>query len=153
MGFALPAAIGVRMGNTAGTVWVIDGDGSFQMTSQELATIIQEGLDIKIAILNNGHLGMVRQWQELFYEQRYTATPLMGPDYVQLAKAFGIPALRVDRASEVMPAIMKAIETQGAFLIDFVIEPGEKVYPMVPPGASLVEFREGVEDEAVDSVS
>jgi acetolactate synthase-1/2/3 large subunit len=89
----------------------------------------------------------------LFYDQRYMATPLSGPDYVQLAKAYGIPALRVDRATEVMPAIMKAIETQGAFLIEFLIDAGEKVYPMVPPGASLVEFREGAESDAVDSVS
>lgn len=150
MGFALPAAIGVQIGNAKSTVWVIDGDGSFQMTLHELATVVQERLDIKIAIINNGYLGMVRQWQELFYDKRYVATPLTSPDYVYLAKAYGIPALRVTHAAEVLPAIKKATETQGAFVIDFVVEPEEKVYPMVPPGAALIEFLEESENTKVE---
>jgi acetolactate synthase I/II/III large subunit len=142
MGFALPAAMGVKMGRPDLPVWVIDGDGSFQMTLHELATIVQEGLDIKIAIINNGFLGMVRQWQELFYGKRYVATPLSSPDYVTLARAYGIPGLRVTQPAEVLPAIRKAAGTPGSFLIDFVVDTEEKVYPMVPPGASLAEFIE-----------
>jgi acetolactate synthase-1/2/3 large subunit len=145
MGFALPAAMGVKMGRPDLPVWVIDGDGSFQMTLHELATVVQEGLDIKIAIINNGFLGMVRQWQELFYGKRYVATPLSSPDYVTLARAYGIPGLRVTQPLEVLPAIKKAAGTPGSFLIDFVVDTEEKVYPMVPPGASLAEFIEAGE--------
>jgi acetolactate synthase I/II/III large subunit len=140
MGFALPAAMGVKMGNPGRSTWVIDGDGSFQMTLHELATIEQEKLDIKIAIINNGYLGMVRQWQELFYSRRYVATTLSSPDYVALAKAYGIPGLRVTSPADVLPAVNQAMNTNGAFLIDFVVESEEKVYPMIPPGASLIEF-------------
>ncbi len=142
MGFSLPAAIGVKMGNPIRTVWSIDGDGSFQMTMQELATVVQQNLEIKIAILNNGYLGMVRQWQQLFFNKRYVATPLTGPDLVKLAEAYGLPALRVKHREEVAPAIQRAMEHRGPFLIDFVIEPEENVYPMVPPGASLAQLLE-----------
>jgi len=142
MGFGLPAAIGVKMGCPDDIVWCIDGDGSFQMTVQELATIVQENLAVKIAIINNGYLGMVRQWQELFYEKRYVATQLTGPDYVKLAEAYGIPALKVKHREEVVPAIRQAMATEGPFLIDFIVEPEENVYPMVPPGASLGEVIE-----------
>jgi len=142
MGFSLPAAIGVKMGDGDRIVWSIDGDGSFQMTSHELATVAQENLEIKMAILNNGYLGMVRQWQQLFYKKQYIATPLSGPDLVKFADSFGIPALRVKHSKEVAPAIQKAMEHQGPFLIDFVIEPEENVYPMVPPGASLAQLLE-----------
>jgi acetolactate synthase-1/2/3 large subunit len=95
MGFALPAAIGAKMGRPDAEVWVVAGDGGFQMTCAELATLVQEELDIKIAIINNGYLGMVRQWQEFFYERRYAATPLSSPDFVKLAEAFGLQARRV----------------------------------------------------------
>lgn len=142
MGYGLPAAMGVKVGCPDSTVWCIDGDGSFQMTIQELATIVQEKLAVKMAIMNNGYLGMVRQWQELFYERRYVATPLSGPDFVKVAEAYGIPALRVKMRSEVVPAIEQAMEEPGPFLIDFMIEPEENVYPMVPPGASLAEVME-----------
>jgi len=142
MGFGLPAAVGAKVGRPDSLVWCIDGDGSFQMTMQELATIVQERLAIKIAILNNGYLGMVRQWQELFYGKRYVATPLSGPDYVKIAEAYGIPGLRVTRKEEVAPAVEKAIAEEGAFLIDFRIEPEENVYPMVPAGASLANMLE-----------
>jgi acetolactate synthase-1/2/3 large subunit len=139
MGFGLPAAIGAKIGTPDATVWCIDGDGSFQMTIQELATIAQERTAVKIAIMNNGFLGMVRQWQELFYERRYVATPLSGPDFVKIAEAYGIPGARVQRREEVIPAIQKAMAEDGPFLIDFRVEPEENVYPMVPPGASLAE--------------
>ncbi|MFC1847218.1 biosynthetic-type acetolactate synthase large subunit [Chloroflexota bacterium] len=142
MGFGLPASIGVKIGCPDDTVWCIDGDGSFQMTIQELATIVQERAAVKIAIINNGYLGMVRQWQELFYEKRYVATPLSGPDYVKVAEAYGIPGLRVKHREEVALAIEKAMAEQGPFLIDFVVEPEENVYPMVPPGAALAEVVE-----------
>jgi acetolactate synthase-1/2/3 large subunit len=142
MGFGLPAAIGAKVGCPDSTVWCIDGDGGFQMTIQELATIVQEKVAVKIAIINNGFLGMVRQWQELFYGKRYVATPLSGPNFVKIAEAYGFPGLRVEHKEEVTPAIQKAMEEPGPFLIDFVIEPEENVYPMVPPGAALAEVLE-----------
>ena len=118
------------------------------MTLHELATIVQENLGVKIAIMNNGYLGMVRQWQELFYEKRYVATPLTCPDFVELAEAYCIPALRVKRKEDVIPAIEKAMETDGPFLIDFVVEPEENVYPMVPPGEALSVVLEEPQKEA-----
>jgi acetolactate synthase I/II/III large subunit len=142
MGFGLPAAIGAKVGCPDETVWCLDGDGSFQMTLQELATIVQEGLDIKIGILNNGFLGMVRQWQGLFYERRYVATPLSSPDFVKVAEAYGIPGLRVTRMEGVIPAVERAMQEKGPFLIEFVVEPEENVYPMVPPGAAICEVLE-----------
>jgi acetolactate synthase-1/2/3 large subunit len=142
MGFGLPASIGVKIGCPDIDVWCIDGDGSFQMTIQELATVAQEKTAVKIAIINNGYLGMVRQWQELFYEKRYVATPLSGPDYVKIAEAYGIPGLKVKQREEVAPAIERAMAEPGPFLIDFVVEPEENVYPMVPPGAALSETME-----------
>ena len=142
MGFELPAAMGAKVGCPDETVWCIAGDGGFQMTIQELATIVQEKVAVKIAIMNNGYLGMVRQWQEMFYKKRYVATPLSGPDFVKIAEAYGFPGLRVKHKEEVVPAIEKAMEEQGPFLIDFMIEPEENVYPMVPPGAALAEVLE-----------
>jgi len=142
MGFELPAALGAKIGRPDETVWCIAGDGGFQMTIQELATIVQEKAAVKIAIINNGYLGMVRQWQELFYRKRYVATPLTGPDFVKIAEAYGLGGLRVKRKEEVVPAIKKAMAEPGPFLIDFEIEPEENVYPMVPPGAALSEVIE-----------
>ncbi|MBI2980497.1 MAG: biosynthetic-type acetolactate synthase large subunit [Chloroflexi bacterium] len=142
MGFGLPAAIGAKIGCPDSTVWLIDGDGSFQMTIQELATIAQENVAVKIAIFNNGYLGMVRQWQELFYGKRYVATSLTCPDYVKIAEGYCIPGVRVTRREEVIPAIAQAMAASGPFLIDFLVEPEENVFPMVPPGASLIEFIE-----------
>ncbi len=142
MGFGLPAAMGAKVGCPKDTVWCIDGDGSFQMNIQELATIVQEKLAVKIAILNNGYLGMVRQWQELFYEKRYSATPLYSPDFVKIAEAYGVPAMRVAHRVDVTPAIEKAMAYDGPFLIEFIVEPEENVYPMVVPGASLAEVLE-----------
>ncbi|OGO08429.1 MAG: acetolactate synthase, large subunit, biosynthetic type [Chloroflexi bacterium RBG_13_60_13] len=142
MGFELPAAIGAKVGCPDETVWCVAGDGGFQMTIQELATITQERTAVKIAIINNGYLGMVRQWQELFYGRRYVATPLSSPDFVKIAEAYGIAAVRVRTRLEVVPAIQKAMEYAGPFLIDFVVEPEENVYPMVPPGAALADLIE-----------
>lgn len=137
MGFALPAAIGVQFGLPHEQVWVTAGDGGFQMNIQELATVVQEKLPIKIAILNNGYLGMVRQWQQLFFEGRYSGTPLLGPDFAQVAAAYGIPGLTVREKSEVEPAIAQAVHSDGPFLIDFRIVQEENVYPMVAPGAPI----------------
>lgn len=142
MGFELPAAIGAKIGRPEETVWCVAGDGGFQMTMQELGTIAQEKTAVKIAILNNGYLGMVRQWQDLFYGRRYVATPLSGPDFLKIAEAYDIPGLRVKNRREVVPAIEKAMEHDGPFLIDFIVEPEENVYPMVPPGAVLADIIE-----------
>jgi acetolactate synthase-1/2/3 large subunit len=142
MGFELPGAIGAKVGKPDKTVWCIAGDGGFQMTIQELATVAQERLDIKIAILNNGYLGMVRQWQEMFYQRNYVGSELMGPDYVKIAEAYGIPGMRVTDKLEVPAAIDKAMAHKGAFLLDFMIRPEENVFPIVPPGAALVESLE-----------
>jgi acetolactate synthase-1/2/3 large subunit len=117
------------------------------MTIQELATIVQDNIAVKIAVMNNGYLGMVRQWQELFYGKRYVATPLACPDFVKMSEAYCIPALRVTRREEVVPAIERAMAEQGPFLIDFVVEPEENVYPMVPPGAALAEVLEAPKEE------
>jgi acetolactate synthase-1/2/3 large subunit len=142
MGFGLPAAMGAKVGRPDSVVWVIDGDGSFQMTIQELATLVQDNIAVKVAIMHNGYLGMVRQWQELFYGRRYVATPLSTPDFVKIAEAYGIPALRVKHNGEVVSAIEQAMSYQGPFIIDFMIEPEENVYPMVLPGAALAEVLE-----------
>ncbi len=149
MGFELPAAIGVKIGCPNETVWCMAGDGSLQMTIQELATAAQERTAIKIAVLNNGYLGMVRQWQELFYGRRYVATPLSGPDFVKIAEAYGIPGVRVKKRHEVIPAIQRAMEYPGPFLIDFIVEPEENVYPIVPPGAAFSDQIECTKKEAV----
>ncbi|HUV44608.1 MAG TPA: biosynthetic-type acetolactate synthase large subunit [Dehalococcoidales bacterium] len=151
MGFGLPAAIGVQVARPKSTVWCLDGDGSFQMTIQELATITQERLPLKVAIFNNGYLGMVRQWQELFHERRYVATPLAGPDFVKVAEAYGIPGTKATHRDEVAPAIQQAMNEPGPFVIDFQVEPEENVYPMVPPGGSLAELLEAPKKEGVKS--
>jgi len=137
MGFALPAAIGAKMARPDAEVWVVAGDGGFQMTQCELATLRQENLDIKIAVVNNGYLGMVRQWQEFFYDKRYAATPMLSPDFVALAAAYGIAGHRVTQRSQVVPTV-EAVRASGqAALVDFRVEKEEAVYPMVPAGADL----------------
>ena len=137
MGFALPAAIGAKVACPDAEVWVVAGDGGFQMTMAELATIVQEDIDINIAIINNGYLGMVRQWQEFFYERRYAATPLISPDFTKLAGAFGLEGRLVTRRSEVIPAVQAARARRGTVLIEFRVEQEDTVYPMVPAGADL----------------
>jgi acetolactate synthase-1/2/3 large subunit len=140
MGFALPAAIGAKVACPEKEVWVIAGDGGFQMTSPELATIAQEELDINIAIINNGYLGMVRQWQQLIYDGNYACSPILSPDFVKLAGAYGIDGATVTNRAEVLPAVAKARSAGRAFLIEFQVEKEDGVYPMIAPGAALHEM-------------
>ncbi|MBS1766320.1 MAG: biosynthetic-type acetolactate synthase large subunit [Acidobacteria bacterium] len=140
MGFALPAAIGAQVGRPDAEVWAVAGDGGIQMTSPELMTAVQEGLPVRVAVINNGHLGMVRQWQEFFYGRRYAASPIQSPDFVRLAEAYGWHALRVARRSEVADAIAVARGHPGPALVEFVVEQEESVFPMVPTGAALHEM-------------
>jgi acetolactate synthase-1/2/3 large subunit len=137
MGFALPAAIGAKVARPDAEVWAVVGDGGFQMTMAELATAVQEGLAIKVAIVNNGYLGMVRQWQEFFYDGRYAATPLLSPDYVKLADAYGLAAKAITTRAEVTPSVEAARRAGGTVVLDFRVEQEDSVYPMVPAGADL----------------
>jgi acetolactate synthase I/II/III large subunit len=140
MGFALPAGIGAKIACPEKEVWVIAGDGGFQMTAPELSTIAQENLDINIAIVNNGYLGMVRQWQEFFYDKNYESSPILSPDFVKLAEAHGIPGVTVRSRAEVLPAVKTARERKGPFLINFMVEKEDSVYPMIPAGSALHEM-------------
>ena len=140
MGFALPAAIGAKAACPEKDVWVIAGDGGFQMTAAELSTIQQEGYAINIAVINNGYLGMVRQWQEAFYEKNYAASPILSPDFVQLAGAHGIAGAQVTKRKDVIPTVTKARTSGKPFLIDFRVEKEDGVYPMIAPGAALHEM-------------
>ena len=140
MGFALPAAIGAKVACPEKDVWVIAGDGGFQMTASELSTIQQEGLAINIAVINNGFLGMVRQWQEAFYEKNYAASPILSPDFVALAAAHGIEGATVSQRKDVIPTVTKARTSGKPFLIDFQVEKEDGVYPMIAPGAALHEM-------------
>jgi acetolactate synthase-1/2/3 large subunit len=137
MGFALPAAIGAKVARPDADVWVVAGDGGFQMTQAELSTTVQEGIKVNVAIINNGYLGMVRQWQELFYQRRYAATPIVSPDFVKIAEAHGLTGIRVTRRSEIEDAIHNAQQTPGTVVIDFRVEQEDTVFPMVPTGAAL----------------
>jgi acetolactate synthase-1/2/3 large subunit len=137
MGFALPAAIGAKFASPEKEVWVVAGDGGFQMTMPELATIAQEKIKVNVAIINNAFLGMVRQWQEFFYEKRYAATPLVGPDFVKLAEAFGLKGMRVTQRAEVEAAVQEARNHPGTVVMDFRVEQEDSVFPMVPAGADL----------------
>lgn len=137
MGFALPAAMGAKFACPDADVWVVAGDGGFQMTACELSTCAQEGLNVNIAIINNGFLGMVRQWQEFFYGGRYVATPITSPDFVKLAEAHGLKGIRVETRAEVEAAVREAQAHDGVVVIDFRVEQEDSVYPMVPAGADL----------------
>jgi acetolactate synthase I/II/III large subunit len=137
MGFGFPAAVGAKMGRPEEEVWAIVGDGGFQMTMCELATAAQEGVNVNIAIINNAFLGMVRQWQEIFYEERYHATPMFNPDFCKLAEAFGIPSMRVTRPDQIEESVRFARSINGPTLIEYVVAKDEMVYPMVPAGADL----------------
>jgi acetolactate synthase I/II/III large subunit len=137
MGFALPAAIGAKVACPEAEVWVVVGDGGFQMTMCELATLVQENLKIHIAIINNGFLGMVRQWQEFFYDRNYAATPLLNPDFAKLADAYGIRSMTISERSQVVPAVQAARQHDGPVLINFKVEQEDTVYPMVAAGAAL----------------
>jgi len=137
MGFGLPAAIGAKMARPDEEVWAIVGDGGFQMTQAELSTAAQEGIKVNVAVINNGYLGMVRQWQEFFYERRYAATPLRSPDFVKIADAHGLLGFRVEKRGDVEDVVRRAREADGTVLIDFRVEQEDSVYPMVPAGADL----------------
>ena len=140
MGFALPAGIGAKVACPDKEVWVIAGDGGFQMTACELSTIAQENIDINIAIVNNGYLGMVRQWQEFFYEKNYESSPILSPDFVKLAEAHGIPGATVRTRTEGIAAVKAARERKGPFVINFLVEKEDSVYPMIPAGSALHEM-------------
>jgi acetolactate synthase-1/2/3 large subunit len=141
MGFSVPAALGVALACPDETVWVICGDGGFQMTNQELATIRQEGIrNVKVAIINNGYLGMVRQWQELFEGKRYSGTPLSGPDFAKLAEAYGLPGITVETIDEVDDVVRRAWDTDDSLVIDFRVEREVNVFPIVPQGKGIHEM-------------
>ncbi len=137
MGFALPAAIGAKFACPDKDVWVVVGDGGFQMTSCELATAEQEGIKVNVAIINNSFLGMVRQWQEFFYDKRYAATPMTGPDFVKLAEAYRLTGKRVNKRGDVAQCVNDTLKQKGTVVIDFVVEKEDSVFPMVPAGADL----------------
>ncbi len=141
MGFAVPAATGIKAACPDKTVWAICGDGGFQMTFQHLGIISQESMDIKIALFNNGYLGMVRQWQELFYDKNYEATPLLNPNFSKIAEAYEIPYLLVEKPEQVSESIQKALTYKGTFILEFIIEQEKNVFPMVPAGKGLSETR------------
>ena len=139
MGFAVPAAMGVRLARPDEPVWAISGDGGFQMNMAEIATMVQEGIEVKLAVFNNGYLGMVRQWQQFFHGGRYSNTPILSPNYVKLAEAYGIPGWRVTQAGEVSDALRQANAAPGPALVEMVIEQEANVFPMIVPGGSLSE--------------
>jgi len=143
MGFAVPAAMGAALARPDEPVWAISGDGGFQMNMQEIATMVQERIPVKMAVFNNGYLGMVRQWQQFFHGRRYSATPIWSPDYVRLAEAYGIFGRRVESGADVDGAVRDAIAHPGPALVEFLIEQEANVFPMIPPGASLSEPIEG----------
>jgi acetolactate synthase-1/2/3 large subunit len=143
MGFAVPAAMGVALARPGEPVWAISGDGGFQMNMQEIATMVQEGIAVKMAVFNNGYLGMVRQWQQFFHGKRYSATPIWSPDYVRLAEAYGIAGHRVESADQLDAAVRGVLTEPGPALVEFMIEQEANVFPMIPPGGSLSEPIEG----------
>ncbi len=136
MGFGLPAAIGAKMARPEREVWAIVGDGGFQMTQAELQTAVQEGVKVNVAIINNGYLGMVRQWQQFFHDRRYSATPMSSPDFAKIAEAHGSTGIRVTSRAEVDDAVRQAQATSGTVVLDFRVEQEDSVYPMVSPGAA-----------------
>ena len=146
MGFEIPAALGAQVGKPTAPVWSVAGDGGFQMTNQELMTLAEEKLPVKIALINNGYLGMVRQWQEMYFENHLKAVPIRGPDFVMLAESYGVNAIRVTEQEDVLPALRQAQAHDGPFLIEFVVDSTTNVYPMVPPGGSLADT---IEDPVV----
>jgi acetolactate synthase-1/2/3 large subunit len=141
MGFGLPAAIGAKLGNPAQTVVAIIGDGGFQMTIQELGTILQSKVDVKILILNNNFLGMVRQWQQLFFDRRYSFTEIVNPDFTAIAKGYSIEAVKITERKDVSQALDDMLNSTGAYLLEVVVEQEENVFPMVETGASVSEIR------------
>ncbi len=141
MGFALPAAIGAKLGNPEKTVVAIIGDGGFQMTIQELGTILQAEIDVKILILNNNFLGMVRQWQQLFFDRRYSFTEIVNPNFTAIAKAYSVDASKIEQRLELDEALDQMLNSKGAYLLEVVVQREENVFPMVATGASVSEIR------------
>ena len=141
MGFGLPAAMGAKMGTPDRTVVAILGDGGFQMTLQELGTIMQTGIDVKIMILNNHFLGMVRQWQELFNERRYSFVDIQSPDFVQVAKGYGIAGKSISDRANLQGALKEMLDHKGSFLLEVMVTKENNVFPMVPQGCSVSEIR------------
>jgi acetolactate synthase-1/2/3 large subunit len=140
MGFALPAAMGAKLGETTKEVIAVIGDGGFQMTVQELGTIMQYNIPVKIVLLNNNFLGMVRQWQQLFFDKRYSFTEMKNPNFVALTEAYNIPAKKVTERSELREAVQRMLAHQGPYLLEVVVEKEENVFPMVPTGAGVSEI-------------
>ena len=148
MGFEVPGAMGAQVGRPDRVVWSVAGDGGFQMTMAELATMVENNIPVKFAIINNSYLGMVRQWQEFFYQRSYVATYYThNPDFVKLAEAFGMLGIRVTDKTQVMPAILKANDYDGPALVDFVVEEEENVYPMIPAGQTIHDLIEEPAEE------
>jgi acetolactate synthase-1/2/3 large subunit len=141
MGFALPAGLGAKLGAPERDVLVVVGDGGFQMNIQELATVYQTGVNLKIMVLNNNFLGMVRQWQQLFFDRRYSFTEMVNPDFVQVTRGFGIPAEKVEAREELNKSIERMMEHDGPYLLEVVVEKEENVFPMVPTGSCVSEIR------------
>ena len=141
MGFALPAALGAKMGSPEREVVAIIGDGGYQMTSQELGTIFQTKSAVKIVILNNGFLGMVRQWQQMFFEKRYASTELVNPDFVAIAKGYHIKTNQVTERSQLKDAIKEMYDAQEPYFLEVKVEKEENVFPMIPTGAAVSEIR------------
>jgi len=144
MGFGFPAAMGAKMGVPGKEVFNIAGDGSIQMNIQELATCVANKINVKVLIFNNGFLGMVRQWQELFYKKRYSYTPITSPDFVKLAQSYGAVGMRVAKKEDVRKALQKAIKTDNTVFVEFIIEPEENVWPMVPAGQAINNMIDGL---------
>jgi acetolactate synthase-1/2/3 large subunit len=145
MGFGLPAAIGAAYGAPGRTICLFAGDGGIQMTVQELGTVMQSGVSIKIIVLNNSFLGMVRQWQELFFRERYSETAMKNPDFVLLASAYGIPGRSVSVREDLDLAIAGMLQTPGAYLLEVKVEPAGMIYPMVPAGTCITNILLGDE--------
>jgi len=141
MGFALPAAIGAKMGAPQRDVVAIIGDGGFQMTIQELGTIFQTKIPVKIVVLNNEFLGMVRQWQALFFDGRYASTEMTNPDFVAIAKGYSIPAKRITERDELASAVSEMMACQGPYFLEVLVEKEHNIFPMIPTGASVSEIR------------
>ncbi len=140
MGFALPAAMGAKIGAPERVVFAVVGDGGFQMTIQELGTIEQYGLDIKIIVMNNHFLGMVRQWQEMFFEKRYSFTEMRNPDFVGIAKSYGIASQKVTSRDKLEGAIQEMLDHNGLYVLEVVVGKENNVFPMVPAGASISDI-------------
>ncbi len=148
MGCALPMAVGVKLARPEEQVWAIMGDGGFQMNIQELGAIMEHKVDVKILLMNNGYLGMVRQWQTLFYDGRYAGTPMKNPDFGAIAGAYGIPFRQVQTVEEIAPALSQAASHKGAYMVEFLCDPSEVVLPMVPAGGGIADMIISLEERA-----